>query len=394
MTANLTSEFQILAKPRSISQPIIKHGSVQEDIIQLTSYRTNDTTGGEVQRVWGYEGADIFNVNFELPGDGKVGIDFNTGNLKKLAQMLVEPDWDVRAKRIAMDVAHATAGAAIDYANAATSSIPIIGSVSDAAATSAHLAIDLANITAHGVLDIEEYNNNLAAIDDFFKDQNNQDWGSVNILDARTVVEIKDFQPGIDTITLPKLPTNWVWELNTGVFDDGQNYVSLSFKNGTNVSGEVLRIGFEQTLSSLIPLGSREGLIGNLLNISNSGWAIGKTIKQNKGTLDPLLNGTITNDLLFIDERNTNQVVKLSGGLGDDVPIGRLNGNDSLDGSQGNDYIKPGGGLDTINGGSGYDRVDYSNLTTAINVTSSDFISIEGVIGTKFDDIAFLNEKT
>lgn len=100
MNAN-TSEFITLAKPTS-NTPIDGHGSNQEDIIQLQSYLTAPENTGFVQRAWGYQGADIFNVNFELPGNGKVGIDFNTGNLKSMAQMLVEPDWDVRGKRIAI----------------------------------------------------------------------------------------------------------------------------------------------------------------------------------------------------------------------------------------------------------------------------------------------------
>lgn len=266
-----TSQFITLPEPTTISKTITDYGSNQEDIIQLQSYRTDPQNTGLVQKVWGYGGADIFNVNFELPGDGKVGIDFNAGNLKNMAEMLVKPDWDVRGKRIAMDVTHAITGASID----ATAILAKQGTffditdsaenTIDAVATGAHLAIDLANITAHGILDIEEYNNSLADIDDFFNDQNNQDWGSVNVRDTRTVVEIRDFETGVDIITLPELPTNWNWNIGSGVFSDtDKNYVSVSFANGTNASNEILRIGFENKLSSLI--NDKEYLINNLLN--------------------------------------------------------------------------------------------------------------------------------
>ncbi len=392
MNAQATSQFITLAKPTTTSTTIINYGSTQEDIIQLQSYKTTDA--GLIQKVWGYSGADIFNVNFELPGDGKVGIDFNAGNLKKMAEMLVTPDWGVREKRLAMDMSMAVASTAIDVAtsvaSSAASSIPFVGGAIaggiEAAGIAAQLTLELGNIGGNYALDIEEYNNNLAGINDFFADQNNQNWGTVKIFDARTVVEIRDFEPGVDVITLPKLPPNWTWKIGSGTFSDtAKNYVSVSFANGTNASGEILRIGFNDYLSSLIT-GSKQDLISDLLTLSNSGWAIGDTIKEQKIASDSFLNGTIANDVLSILATNTFSVVTLSGGLGDDVLIGRIGGNDALYGGDGNDYIAPGTGSDTINGGAGYDRVDYSNLTTGVNVTSSLFTSIEGVVGTNYND--------
>jgi Ca2+-binding RTX toxin-like protein len=400
MNAQATSQFITLAKPTTTSTTIINYGSTQEDIIQLQSYKTTDA--GLIQKVWGYSGADIFNVNFELPGDGKVGIDFNAGNLKKMAEMLVTPDWGVREKRLAMDMSMAVASTAIDVAtsvaSSAASSIPFVGGAIaggiEAAGIAAQLTLELGNIGGNYALDIEEYNNNLAGINDFFADQNNQNWGTVNIFDARTVVEIRDFEPGVDVITLPKLPPNWTWKIGSGTFSDtAKNYVSVSFANGTNASGEILRIGFNDYLSSLIT-GSKQDLISDLLTLSNSGWAIGDTIKEQKIASDSFLNGTIANDVLSILATNTFSVVTLSGGLGDDVLIGRIGGNDALYGGDGNDYIAPGTGSDTINGGAGYDRVDYSNLTTGVNVTSSLFTSIEGVVGTKYNDTLDLSSLT
>ena len=391
MNDDIQSQFKTLDEPTTDTRTITFDGSDDSDIIQLQSYLTDDTKGGLVQRATGGKGADIFNVNFERPGDGTVGIDFNTGNLKALAESLVEPDWDVRAKRIALDTTQAVTGAAIDSAAAAVSSLPGLSSAADAAAIAGNLALDLSTIAGHADLDIEEYKNNLAGIDKFFKDPKNQDWGSVNILDARTVVEIKDFQVGIDTITLPSLPANWAWQTDAGSFDDGQNFVSLSFKNGTNSSNEILRIGFDNESSENIK--NERKLINNLLVKSNSGWSIGKTIKKKTSVLGSSENGTIVNDFLYIsndNENEDNETVRLSGFQGDDILIGRLNGNDLLRGGSGNDYIQPGRGEDTINGGSGYDRVDYYNLDDRITIDSStfnaNFRSIEGIVATQYND--------
>jgi Ca2+-binding RTX toxin-like protein len=176
----------------------------------------------------------------------------------------------------------------------------------------------------------------------------------------------------------------------------------VGFSNGSNASAEILRIGFEDNLSKLIT--NRQSLIEDLLVLSNSGWAIGKTIKDEKSATGVNLDGTVANDVLSIYNKNDNPVVTLSGGLGDDVLYGRLNNdslgggnipvNDSLNGGEGDDYILPGTGSDTINGGAGYDRVDYSNLTTSINTTASAFTSIEGVIGTKYNDTINMSSLT
>ncbi|QSV67956.1 MAG: hypothetical protein HEQ12_14230 [Aphanizomenon flos-aquae DEX188] len=402
MNAQGASQFITLAKPTTTSTTIVGHGSNQEDIIQLHAYNT--TSPGLIQQAWGYGGADIFNVTFDTPSNGTVGIDFNAGNLKKMALMLVEPDWDVRGKRIAMDTTAAIVGAAIDYTAAAagaTVSIPFIGGAikasADVVATTAHLAVDLANITAHGILDIEEYNNSLAGIDNFFADQNNQNWGTVNVLQNITMVDIRDFEPGVDTITLPILPNNWTWQTTgQGIFSNNTKYVSLGYINGSNNASTLLRVGINPTLWEQIQLGTEQGFITSLLTSSHSGYSIGKAVTGLKttSTSDSFLNGTIANDTLSVLATNDVPVVTLSGGLGDDVLIGRIGGNDALYGGDGNDYIAPGTGSDTINGGAGYDRVDYSNLTTGVNVTSSLFTSIEGVVGTKYNDTLDLSSLT
>ncbi|MBD2279535.1 bluetail domain-containing putative surface protein [Aphanizomenon flos-aquae] len=395
MNAQATSQFITLAEPRTTSTTIVGYGSNQEDIIQLHAYNT--TSPGLIQQAWGYGGADIFNVTFDTPSNGTVGIDFNAGNLKKMAQMLVKPDWDVRVKRIAMDTTAAIVGAGIDYAASAAdqATFGFFGGTINAAATTAHLAVDLGNIAAHAILDIEEYNNDLADINDFFADQNNQNWGTVNVLQNITMVDIRDFEPGVDTITLPILPNNWTWQVTgVGKFLDNTTYVSLGYVNGSNNASTLLRIGINPTLFSQIGLGTEQGFINSLLTSSNSGYSIGKTVTDLKSTSDSILNGTIANDVLSILATNTFSVVTLSGGLGDDVLIGRIGGNDALSGGDGNDYIAPGTGSDTINGGAGYDRVDYSNLTTGVNVTSSLFTSIEGVVGTKYNDTLDLSSLT
>jgi hypothetical protein len=83
-----------------------------------------------------------------------------------------------------------------------------VEAVINVAATTLHLANDIANIEVNYALDIEEYQNNLRGIGDFFAAKESSGWGTVNVTQSRSLVEILDFQPGIDTITLPKLATS------------------------------------------------------------------------------------------------------------------------------------------------------------------------------------------
>ncbi len=124
-------------------------GGNSNDIFQLQSYDGLATA----QQVYGGGGADIFNVSIQ-PASGIVGLDFNVGKLKKLAELLVTPDWDVREKRHTADIASAVTAAGIDYAAAVATAfsgaLPIGSNAAEAAinviATTAHLANDLANI--------------------------------------------------------------------------------------------------------------------------------------------------------------------------------------------------------------------------------------------------------
>jgi hypothetical protein len=97
-----------------ITQTLRFLGVIPTDIFQLQSYDGLTTS----QKVYGGGGADIFNVAIQ-PASGIVGLDFNAGKLKQLAELLVEPDWDVREKRHTADIAAASIGAGIDYAAAA-----------------------------------------------------------------------------------------------------------------------------------------------------------------------------------------------------------------------------------------------------------------------------------
>ena len=121
-----SAQFITSVQPTSTNKTIINYGSHEGDIIQLQSYLADSP--GSVQKSFGGDGADIFNVQFDLPGDGTVGIDFNSGQLRSLAEMLIEPDWDVRQKRYITDVTAAFAGAAVDVAKAADLNLPLIAS--------------------------------------------------------------------------------------------------------------------------------------------------------------------------------------------------------------------------------------------------------------------------
>jgi len=368
-------------------------GSDSPDIFQVMS--KINTGPGIVTKLYGKGGNDIFNVQFEI-SNGTVGLDFNAGNLKRLAEMLVEPDWTVNNLRYAADTTAALASAAVDYAGAGAkgfSWVPGVVTVTEVAQTSAQLTIELGNIAAQAGFDYLEYQRSLDDIDDFFNDQNNQDWGSVDVTLTRSIIEIRDFEVGVDTIILPMLPDNWSYAIDSiGTFSDTQKtYVQLKYSDGSNSPGGFLRIGFDNVIGPQIGLGQEKALINALLLKTSEGWTIGTTNTQEHAHAGNNWIGTPAGDQVYIAPFNVNRsgTISLSGGRGDDV-IGGRNGNDDIDAGPDNDFIQPGTGNDTIDGGQGYDLVSYANLSDGIILTvsgtSTTFRGIEGIYGTDYSD--------
>lgn len=103
------------------------------------------------------------------------------------------------------------------------------------------------------------------------------------------------------------------------------------------------------------------------------------------------LHGGSQNDTLYGDSGSD----ILDGNSGDDLLYGG-SGADTLNGGSGNDYFQTGSSRDVVNGGSGIDTVDYSWLTSTINIDlhskrttggdSDTLVSIENAIAGSNDD--------
>ena len=381
-------------------------GGNSNDIFQLQSYDGLTTA----QQVYGGGGADIFNVSIQ-PALGIVGLDFNVGKLKWLAELLVTPDRDVSAKRHAADIASAVAAAGIDYAAAAATALsgalPYGSNAAEAAinviATTAHLANDLANIELNYNYDIEEYQNRLKGIGNFFDGQGLNGWGTVNVTQQRSLVEILDFEPGVDTVLLPKLQGNDSYNYKIATNSLNQTSVDLSYNNQTNQASTFLRLGFSpdtlaklngqnigipQFIESLVRTGPTQGSWGA------THAAIGTTVKNSTSVTGLSYTGTIASEHIYVSDTNTTTgVVSVYGNDGDDILKGRASGANALYGGSGDDYIVAGRIGDVVDGGSGYDQVSYSLLSAGIafsagasvngNVTAS---NVESIIGSKFND--------
>lgn len=102
------------------------------------------------------------------------------------------------------------------------------------------------------------------------------------------------------------------------------------------------------------------------------------------------LQGSNHNDLLAGDSKAN----RLMGEAGNDMLIGDA-GDDQLIGGAGDDFLRPGEGADRVEGGAGLDHVLYDEMTTGLQLSLltgvnnvGDVLSgIEGVIGTRHDDV-------
>ncbi|MDB9381784.1 lectin-like protein, partial [Nodularia spumigena CS-584] len=391
--SNTDSQFFVLAKPEKFTVSAV--GGFGPDIFQLRSYDGLTTS----QKVSGSQGSDIFNISIE-GSSGTVGLDFNTGKLKQLAELLVEPDWDVREERRAADLTHASMGASIDYIAIAAKSATFFDitdtaeNVIDVFAVTAHWANDRANIAKNYNLDIKEYQNNLAGIGNFFDGQGANGWGTVNVTQRRSIVEIMDFQPGIDTITLPKLTDNNSYNYTLASGSINGTSVEVAYNNQTNEPSTFLRIYIDPNLFPTVQ-GQNVGVtqfIESLFTNNATNGVIGKTRNNTSkvAVSGESYTGTIAGDYIYVTENNpTVGSVKIYGLAGDDLLAGRKNGTNEIYGGEGNDLIVPGGVNDIIDGGTGYDQVYYSQNTVGISITSSNstnFKNVESVVGTDYND--------
>jgi len=390
---NPESQFFNVAKPTVFNISVL--GGAGADIFQLGSYRNLTTS----QKVSGGQGSDLFNISVEALS-GIVGLDFNAGKLKDLANVIVYRDPAISQQRKDVEYGFASAKLGVQLlATAAKQGLffdvtDISKGFIDAGSAIAQYRLELGKIEALSSIARQEYNNKLASIGNFFDGQGANDWGTVNTTQSRSLVEILDFEPGIDTITLPKLTGNQSYEFNT-VSANGRNAIDVKFKDQTtNTLISFLRVFINPNLEAAVNGQgiSVEQFLRNLLVSNAANSAIGTTLNESSKVAvgGASYTGTIAGDYIYVSQTNpTIGAVKIYGLAGNDLLAGRINGINEIYGGEGDDLIVPGGVNDVIDGGTGYDQVNYSQNGVGISITSSNstnFKNVESVIGTVYND--------
>ena len=390
---NADSQFFVLAKPEPFTISVI--GGFGPDIFQLQSYSGLTTS----QKVSGGQGSDLFNISVEALS-GIVGLDFNAGKLKDLANVIVYRDPKISQQRQEVEYGFASAKLGVQLLATATKLglffdvTDISKGAVDAVSAIAQYGLEIGKIEALRSIARQEYNEKLASIGNFFDGQGANGWGTVNTTQSRSLVEIMDFEPGIDTITLPKLTGNQSYEFNT-VFANGRNAIDVKFKDQTtNTLISFLRVFINPNLEAAV---NGQGIsvgqfLRNLLVSNAANSAIGTTLNESSKVEvgGASYTGTIAGDYIYVSQTNpTPGAVKIYGLAGNDILAGRINGINEIYGGDGDDLIVPGSINDTIDGGTGYDQVNYSQNAVGISFTSSNstnFRNVESVIGTVYND--------
>ncbi len=246
--------------------------------------------------------------------------------------------------------------------------------------------------------------------DDFIDGGDGADLLDNSSLDSSVYVDLsKNIATGIgnDTITnIENVSGSSVDDILIG--DDKDNFLMGNSGNDTLIGnggndhldggdGED-SVNYEDAIGSIdasleIGVVSGEGL-DSLIDIENIYGS----------SFDDLIEGDLGANKLFgnsgLDEiHGRDGSDNISGGKGNDNLFGD-DGDDLLKGDEGDDTLSGGGGNDTLDGGEGLDVVDYSLASESINLDLSSkgdkdigggqgidsFVSIEGVIGTSFDD--------
>ena len=233
-------------------------------------------------------------------------------------------------------------------------------------------------------------------IGSFFDGQGRNGWGTVDVTQRRSLVEILDFEPGVDTILLPGLTANESYTSRLATNSLGQTSVELSYNNQTNQASTFLRLSFSpdtaarlnsqsmgitQFLESLLRVNPAQGSSGA------THAAIGTIVKDGIAVSGLTFTGSMAGDYIYVQETNSSSgVVSISGNEGDDILKGRTTGANALYGGAGDDYLVVGRVGDEIDGGTGYDQVSYALSQTGVTVSSTSARNVESIIGSKFAD--------
>ncbi|MBE9032078.1 hypothetical protein IQ266_20270 [filamentous cyanobacterium LEGE 11480] len=393
---NADSQFLTLKKPKKFD--VVARGSSGDDIFQLQSYDGITTS----QKVFGGQGSDIFNISIE-GSSGIVGLNFNAGKLRNLANLMILRDPEITKKRekVKLLAISQTVTAKLVGAGAKLASRLDVTGISSGALDSGlaiyQSGVEKAKVFALAALEKEEYNNRVNSVGSFFDGEGSNAWGTVNITQSRSLIEILDFEPGVDSIILPR---NTAYRYSS-ISDENGSGVDISFVNQTNQATTFLRIhiaprllatvqgqsdGLPQFIQSLFSSNPRNSIIGRARN-SFSKVAVSGTSYT----------GTIAGDYIFVANNNpTIGAVKIFGLSGDDLLAGRKNGNNQIYGGDGDDLIAPGSSNDIINGGAGYDQINYSDWDTPITLklpisSNGSIQNIESVVGTRNNDVIDLS---
>ncbi|MGZ8189974.1 MAG: calcium-binding protein [Methylococcaceae bacterium] len=377
---------------------IVKGGAGNDYI-----YAVSDVKGA-IKSLEGGEGADHFIL--DIQGEVTLGFDFNTTTLGNFVNKVTSPqnpgpDWE----KIGIDIAFDAAGAAAGLVPGAGPALAFIPSL---AKTGYDVYTGDKNLN-QAVIDASKAAASAA------KHYDGADWGKISVVGVRDTIHIKDFQIGLDTITLPKLPVykdangnsildengheqtapNYGYKLTPGTMGGkGGVYISILYPNpdsqSENKSIELVKevvfiqnnykdlesqignLSFLNIIDNLLDgnqigkfssLGSFSTTPGNDSNVK--GWFSNDVIDGKDG--DDTIFGYYGNDVLFGSGGNDtlyggskNDIREYESAYGDDGDdfINGGAGNDTLYGESGDDYLNGDIGNDTLVGDTGYDTLN------------------------------------
>ena len=356
---------------------------------------------GATKYLEGGAGSDRFII--DVKGEVTLGFEFNTQTLGNFVNAITAPeyqgpDWG----RIGVDVAFDAAGAALGLVPVAGAGLAFIPSLIKTGYRTYTGDQDLrAAVEAASAKALQSAKHYGAA-----------DWGKIVTSGQRDLVYIKDFQIGLDTLILPKLPTikdvpgmerpdpNYFYTVTpaqggaSGVFigisnpeNPTEETIDIAFIENTlkNAQGQVNDALFEEMIRDLLSgnqIGKFSSTPFSTTNGSDTvkGWFSNDVIDAQGGRDevfgyygDDIIFGGNGNDVLYGgSNRDVSFPVYEStyGHDGDDFLVGGL-GNDRLYGESGNDYLNGDTkneagvfidtGNDLLDGGSGNDLLEGGN---------------------------------
>jgi len=383
-----------------------------------------NSTNATTPKLYSNNSPNTFLINFEQPGSGNVGlnIDFSDPNnpFNKFAKLAIPDKYSSIARNYGLDTAQNAMLLGIDLAAGPFQGIPIIGGISSTAKAISSFGIKEVFLNTKFGIDVEANKKAQSNLNTFLNDPNNQNVGTINVLQSRTIVEIHNFKVGQDIVVLPKLAKGQKYVFTgVGTYPDSDNekFVELSLQLDTNAPAKFLNIGINPTIYNQIGGSDQNNIadfFNNLLVETPTGWAIGKIYLPETGITVQSTNftaGPADNILRINRNNNPNEITyTVSGGSGGDTIIG-TDGNEILFANGGNDFVQLGLGNDVAYGGLGSNTAIYGNLTKAVKVIggakydtvtlgdgstelNTKLYDFQSISGTTFSDYIDLSKKS